>query len=65
MYSAKLTIKTRFGTIIDEYNITGAGTAEGAYIASNEVSQNVERRYPWDANYEITVYDETGEVVSF
>lgn len=65
MYTAKLTITTRLGTVIDEHNITGAGTAEDAYRASEELSENVERWYPWYANHEITVYDEAGEVVPF
>ena len=65
MYTAKLTIKTRLGTLIDEHNITGAGTAEAAYWAAEELSSNVERFYRWSANHEITVYDEAGEVVPF
>lgn len=65
MYTAKLTITTRYGWFIDEHTITGAETAEDAYRAAEELSSNVECFYRWSANHEITVYDETGEVVPF
>lgn len=65
MYTAKLAITTRLGTVIDEHTITGAGTAEDAYSACEDLSNNVERWYPWYANYEIIVYDENGEIVPF
>lgn len=65
MYTAKLTIKTRFGTVIDEHTVTGAGTAENAYKAAEKLSSDIEYLYQWTANHEITVFDENGDNVPF
>ena len=63
MYTAKLTITTRLGTVIDEHTVTGAGTAEEAYRAAEKLSSDIEYVYRWPANHEITVFDENGDNV--
>ena len=65
MYTAKLTIKTRFGTVVDEHTITGAETAEEAYRAAEKLSSDIEYLYRRSDNHEITVCDENGDNVPF